>query len=349
MYLASDNIGPALPEVMDALVAANTGHASPYGADDVTARATAALRDLFEAPDASVHLVATGTAANCLALATMSQPWQAITCTPLAHILEDECHAPEFFTGGARLNPVGQAGDKMTVLELDAALSSLPQGVVHGSQRGPVALTSVTERGQIYSLDELGALCDVAKDHGLKVHLDGARFANAVASLGCTPAQMTHGLGIDAVSFGATKNGCMGVEAVIFFNPDHAWELDLRRKRAGHLFSKHRYLAAQMEAYVRDGLWLDAARRANAKAARLVSGMRDVPGFALVAEPQANMIFATLPRAQHKKLFDAGAYYYIWEGDLEGDDPQEPLMMRLVCDWSIPDTEIDRFIATAKG
>jgi threonine aldolase len=349
MYLASDNIGPALPEVMDALVAANTGHAAPYGADEVTTRATTALRDLFDAPQAAVHLVATGTAANCLALATLSQPWQAITCTPLAHILEDECHAPEFFTGGARLNPVGQAGDKMTVLELDAALSALPQGVVHGSQRGPVALTSVTERGQVYTLDELGALCDVAKAHGLAVHLDGARFANAVAALRCSPAQMTHELGIDALSFGATKNGCLGVEAVIFFDPAKAWELDLRRKRAGHLFSKHRYLAAQMEAYVTGDLWLDAARRANAKAASLVAGLREVPGFTLVAEPQANMIFATLPRATHKRLFAAGAYYYIWEGDLEGDDPDEPLLMRLVCDWSIPEADLDRFIATAKG
>ncbi|MEM6481190.1 MAG: beta-eliminating lyase-related protein [Pseudomonadota bacterium] len=346
MRLSSDNTGPATPEVMDAVLRANAGHIPPYGEDELTHEAIEAVRRVFEAPDASVHLVATGTAANSLALGVLAKPWQSIFCAPLAHIYIDECHAPEFYTGGARLVLAGD-GDKVTPAALEAAIAALPPGDVHASQRGPLALTQVTERGQLYTLSELHALCDIARAHGLPVHLDGARFSNAVAALNCTPAQMSHELGIDAVSFGASKNGCLGVEAVVFFEPDTAWELELRRKRAGHLFSKHRYLSAQMLAYCTDDLWLKTAKRANAKAARLIEGMRAVPDCHFTAEPQANMLFLTLPRATHQRLHSAGAAYGLFEGPLETGEPDAPLLCRLVCDWSISDADIDRFVEIA--
>ena len=347
MSLKSDNCGPAHPAILQALSDANQGFVPSYGADDLTAQVEAKLREVFEAPEASIHLVATGTAANALALSTLTQPWQCIFCTPLAHIHTDECHAPEFYTGGAKLSLVGE-GDKMTPDTLQTAIEGWPPGDVHCSQRGPVSLTQVTEMGRVYSLDELSALTTTAARYDLPVHLDGARFANALVALGCTPAEMTWKAGIDAVSFGGTKNGCLGVEAVIFFNPAKAWEFELRRKRAAHLFSKHRFLAAQMLGYLTDDLWLTMARAANAKAARLAEGLRGVPDCHFLADPQANMIFATLPRATHQRLMAGGAQYGLTQGPLETGPADEPLSMRLVCDWSISDEAIDHFIALAK-
>jgi threonine aldolase len=179
--------------------------------------------------------------------------------------------------------------------------------------------------------------------------LDGARFANALATLGCSAAEMSWKLGIDAVSFGGTKNGLMGVEAVIFFDPAKSWEFELRRKRGAHLFSKVRYLSAQMEAYLTDDLWITSAAKANANMARLANGLRDLTGTTFLAEPDANMVFAKMPRAAHKRLHDGGAVYYLMAGDLEGDDPDEQLLCRLVCDWSISEAQIDQFIALAAG
>ncbi len=348
MSFKSDNCGPAHPAILQALTEANQGFVNSYGGDDLTAQVEAKLREVFEAPEASIHLVATGTAANALALSTLTQPWQTIFCTPLAHIHTDECHAPEFYTGGAKLSLVGD-DDKMTPEALKAAIEGWPLGDVHCSQRGPVALTQVTEMGRLYSLDELSALTATAAHYDLPVHLDGARFANALVALGCSPAEMTWKAGIDAVSFGGTKNGCLGVEAVIFFNPAQAWEFELRRKRAAHLFSKHRFLAAQMLGYLTDDLWLTMARDANTKAARLAEGLRAVPDCVFLAEPQANMIFATLPRATHQRLMAGGAQYGLNQGPLDTGPDEEPLSMRLVCDWSISDEAIDHFVALAKG
>lgn len=348
MNFASDNCGPAHPEVMAALAEANAGYSVPYGDDTLMEEVRARIRTLFEAPEAAVYLVATGTAANALALAVLSQPWQTIFCTPLAHIHTDECHAPEFYTAGAKLTLAGD-GDKMTPAALEAAIAGWPRGDVHCSQHGPLALTQATERGRVYTCAELRALTDVARAHGLATYMDGARFANALEALGCSPAEMTWKAGLEAVSLGGTKNGCMGVEAVIFFDPEQAWEFELRRKRAAHLFSKHCYLSAQMLAYLEGDLWRRSARQANAKAAQLAEGLRAVPGAVLSPEPEANMIFATLPRATHQRLKAAGAQYGLYDGPLEEGDPQEPLLMRLVCDWSIADEQIDRFLHIAKG
>ncbi|ATG40366.1 threonine aldolase family protein [Phaeobacter piscinae] len=342
MHFASDNSGPANPEILAALNAANTGYAMGYGADEEMAKVTARIREIFEAPEAAVYLVATGTAANVLALSTLSQPWQTLFCSAPAHINMDECNAPEFYTGGAKLTLV-TAADKMTPANLRAAIEGEETRGVHGPQRGPVSITQVTEFGTVYTVDELAALGDVVTSYGLAMHLDGARFTNALVSLGCSPAEMTWKAGVDAVSFGGTKNGCMGVEAVIFFDPAKAQEFEYRRKRGAHLFSKHRYLSAQMLAYLTDDLWLRNARAANAKAARLATGLRNA-GAHFSHEPQANMIFATLPRATHQRLFDAGAVYHLWDGTLDGAAKEE-LTARFVCDWSIGDDQIDAFLA----
>jgi threonine aldolase len=345
---ASDNAGPALPQVMEAMIAANAGHVPSYGAEALMDEVRGRLRDLFEAPRASVYLVATGTAANALALATLSEPWQTVFCTPLAHVHTDECNAPEFFTGGAKLSLVG-TGDKMTPDDLEHAIAAWPSGDVHNPQRGPLALTQATERGRVYTCDEIAALCGVARAHGLPAYMDGARFANAIAALGCTPAGMTWRAGVDAVSFGGTKNGCLGVEAVIFFSPENAWEFELRRKRSAHLFSKHRYLSAQMLGYLAGDGWRDAAQTANARAARLAEGLRSVPGAELMYDRDVNMIFARLPRATHRRLMAAGAAYALHEGPLDAGADDQPLIARFVCDWSVGEDEIDRFLGIAAG
>lgn len=343
MFFASDNAGPALPEVMQALARSNTGYAPAYGADAQMQAVQARLRDLFEAPQAAVYLVATGTAANALALATLGQPWQTVFCSPVAHIHEDECNAPEFYSGGAKLTLVGD-GDRMSAAALEAAILKEETRGVHGPQRGPVSLTQVTERGTVYALDELRALCDVAHRHGLPVHMDGARFANALMALGCTPAEMTWKAGVDALSFGGTKNGCMGVEAVIFFDPAKAWEFELRRKRGAHLFSKHRYLSAQMLAYLDGDLWQRTAARANANCAHLTAGLR-ARGAQFLHEPAANIVFAAFPRHVHRRLHAAGASYYLWGAELDGADEDALLACRLVCDWSLETAQIDAFLA----
>lgn len=349
MFFASDNSGPVHPRIFAALTSANDGYAMAYGNDALSRRATGLVREVFEAPEAAVCLVATGTAANALALATLSKPWQTIFCTPESHIHEDECNAPEFFTGGAKLTLVESDGARMTPATLRAAIEAEETRGVHGPQRGPVSVTNVTERGTIYSAAEIAALAEVAGEYGLPMHLDGARFANAVAALGCTPAEMSWKAGVDAVSFGGTKNGCMGVEAVVFFDPAQAWELELRRKRGAHLFSKHRFLAAQMAAYLENGLWLDLAARANAANARLVEGLKALPGVAFPWQPQANITFAALPRAAHERLHEAGAAYHLWNARLEGVDPDEMLEARLVCDWSASEEHTSRFLELARG
>jgi len=342
MFFASDNNGPAHPLVMQALIDANTGYATGYGADAIMDTVRQQVRDLFQAPEAAVYLVATGTAANALLLATMAQPWETVFCATHAHVDVDECGAPEFFTGGAKLSQVPAPHGKMTPDALSAAIARHPSGVVHGVQPGPATITQITEAGTLYSLSEITALCDVARANALPVHLDGARFANAIAALNCSPADMTWRAGIDTVSFGGTKNGLLGVEAAVIFDPAKAWEFELRRKRAAHLFSKHRYLSAQMHAYLTDDLWLDMARAANANAARLADGLRGA-GIAPKHPVQGNMMFVNLPGPTHDRLRAAGAMYY------GTPNPDGSHGVRLVCDWSIEQAQIDRFLSLVQG
>ena len=349
MNFASDNTGPVHPNVMAALIAANTGYALPYGSDDLTAQTIQNIRDLFEAPDAAVFLVSLGTAANSLILATLSQPWETVFCHTVAHIHEDECNAPEFYSGGTKLTLVPGPEAKMTAENLRRSILAEETRGVHGPQRGPVSLTQATERGTIYSLKEIQEISATAKEFGLPVHMDGARFANAVQSLGCSAAEMTWKSGVDAVTFGGTKNGLMAVEAVIFFNPKHAWEFELRRKRGAHLFSKHRFLAAQMQSYLAGDLWLDMAKKSNDASARLVQGLKQIPEVQIDFEPQVNIIFAQWARAAHQRLHAAGAQYYVMAGDHTTGPSDELLPARLVTDWSTTPENVDKFLDILRG
>ncbi|MCL4149140.1 UNVERIFIED_CONTAM: hypothetical protein GTU68_004364 [Idotea baltica] len=328
---------------MQRVIEANTGYAMPYGNDDIMEEVRAGIRAAFEAPEAAVYLVATGTAANALALASYTQPWQTIYCAENSHIEQDECNAPEFYSGGAKLTLI-PTDDKMTPDALRSAIAKRAGGSVHMAQSGAVSITQVTEFGAVHSLEELRALTAVAKEADLPVHLDGARFANALVALDCTPAEMTWKLGVDVVSFGGTKNGCMGVEAVVFFDPAKAWEFELRRKRGAHLFSKHRFLSAQMAGYLADDLWKEMARSANAACARLAAGLK-ANGAVMTHTQQANMIFARFPRAVHQKLHASGAKYYVTDGVLANGPADELLGARLVCDWSMTEELVDKFLS----
>ncbi|MFQ1701475.1 threonine aldolase family protein [Loktanella agnita] len=343
MFFASDNAGPAHPKVMEALIAANQGYAMGYGADPIMDQVRSQIRDIFEAPEAAVYLIINGTAANSVLLGTMTQPWQTIFCADCAHIHEDECNAPEFYTQ-AKLTLVPTQDGKMSPDALRSRISGEENRGVHGPQRGPLSITQTSEKGTLYSLDEIGALTAVASEYGLKTHMDGARFANALVTLDCSPAEMTWKAGIDTLSFGGTKNGAMGVEACVIFDPELAWEFELRRKRGGHLLSKHRFLSAQMQAYLADGLWLDMARAANTRCTQLAAGLRDHNTAQMLFAPQANIIFFQMPRAEHKRMLDGGAVYYVMDGNPEEGDPQELLTGRLVTDWSMTEKGVAQFL-----
>ncbi len=348
MFLKSDNIGPVPEEIFQALAKANKGYQSSYGEDEVTKDAINLIKTVFRAPEAVVYIVGTGTAANALALSTLANPWDTIFCTPVAHLHEDECNAPEFFSGGSKLTLL-EGNDKITPDALSKAIQAQERRGVHGSQRGPVSITQLTEKGTVYSLQELQAVVDLAKSFGLAVHMDGARFANAMVSLGCSAAEMTWKLGIDAVSFGCSKNGLMSAEAVVFFDPKHAWEFELRRKQSGHLLSKHRYLSAQIKGYLENDLWLDLAHKANDHAAYLVDGLKQIGQCQFVYKPDANMIFVKFPRRIHQMAFKAGASYDLRGQDLSNGPQDELLTARMVCDWSIGKDNIDQFLAILKA
>ena len=344
MHFASDNTAGLPPEILAAIAEASDGHALGYGNDALTARLRDRIRDLFEAPEAEICLVSTGTAANALALATLTPPWGAIYCHPLAHIEVDECGAPEFYTGGAKLVHVGGANGRMTPQALAGALAEAGRGNVHSVQPATLSLTQLTECGTRYSCADLAALAAMARAEGLAVHLDGARFANALVAEGCSPAEMSWRAGVDMLVLGGTKNGLMGVEAVVVFDPARAWELQLRRKRAGHLWSKHRYLAAQMLAWLEDGLWLRLAAHANAMAARLEAGITE--HAELLFPHEGNMLFARWPRGLHHRLREAGAEYYLWpDSETLDGDAAGLVSARLVTSWSTTEAQVDAFVA----
>jgi threonine aldolase len=336
MRFASDNTSGAAPEIMAALGRANDGHDRSYGADAGMERVTALVRDLFEAPEAVIHLVATGTAANALAIATHCPPWGAVFCHRLAHIAEDECGAPEFYSGAKLVLVPGDHG-KITPDTLEQALATTGASGVHGVQRGMLSLTNVTEAGTVYTPAEIAALTALAKGHGLPCHLDGARFANALVATGASPAEMTWKAGVDVLSLGGTKNGCLGVEGVVLFEPARAWEFELRRKRGGHLFSKHRFLSAQMEAYLTGGLWLRLAAQANAMGQRLAEGLRQRQAH--VPPADANMLFPEWAPGHHARLEAAGAHFYRWTA------PEGREKARLVASWSTTESDVDQFLA----
>lgn len=352
MNFASDNASPVPTQVLDALARVNTGHAASYGGDAATAEVADRIRALFEAPNAAVYLVATGTAANALALSVLCPPFGTVFCSEHAHIHEDECNAPEFYTGGAKLTLVPD-GDVMTPDALRTAIEGEGNRGVHGPQRGPLSITNVTEGGNLYTVAQMAALCAVAADYDLPVHLDGARFAAACVKLGCTPAEMSWRIGVDIAIFGGTKNGLMDAEAVVIFDPDapassgytRAQEFELRVKRSGHLYSKHRYVAAQMLAYLENDLWRELALRANARCDTLGHGLRAL-GVEILNQTQANMLFFRAPLRVHEAVKSAGAVYH-----LMGTSPTEPDALatgRLVCSWCTEEADIAAFLEAMK-
>ncbi len=344
MIFTSDNASGAAPEILDALVRAEAGYAMPYGNDPVTARAQSLVREVFEAPDAAVHFVATGTAANALALACLCPPWATIFCHRGSHIEEDECCAPEFFTGGAKLTLLGGEDARIGEAELRAAIARTAPHGVHNAQAGALSLTQATEAGAAYTLDEVRRLAGIARDTGLPVHMDGTRLANALARTGVSPAEMTWKAGVDVLCLGATKNGAMAAEAVILFDPDRSWEFELRRKRGGHLFSKMRFVSAQMEAYLADGLWLRLAGHANAMADRLAAGLAQA-GAPVLNAIGANILFAEITLAQHRRLESAGARYYTMTPFDKDGSAEQRIKIRLVASFRTTDADVDEFVA----
>lgn len=338
MNFTSDNVSGAAPEILEALIAASASGPMPsYGADPLTARVTEKISALFER-EAVVFPVSTGSAANALALATLTPPYGAIYCHEMAHVNTDECGAPEMFTGGAKLVGLPGDGGKLTPGLLRATLEKAGVGVVHSVQPAAVTLTQATEAGTVYTPNEIAALAQVARSYALPVHMDGARFVNALVRLGCSPAELTWKAGIDVLSFGATKNGALAAEAVVFFRPELAASFAFRRKRAGHLFSKMRFLSAQLDAYLTDDLWLRLARHANAMADRLAAGLTAVPGASLRDPVEANEIFIDLPEPVIAGLEQRGYAFYRWDGTV----------IRLVTAWNTDAGDIDRMIADAR-
>lgn len=308
---------------------------NPYGDDAQTRALAATVRDLFEAPTAVVVPIATGTGANALALASITPPYGTIYCHDHAHIAVDECGAPEFFTGGAKLSLVAGAHAKINPAALAAAISG--KGEVHKVQPSALSLTQATEVGAVYTIDEIKALTHIAHGHGLPTHMDGARFANAIVQLGCTPADMTWRAGIDVLSFGATKNGCLAAEALIFFTPGLAEATEFRRKRGGHLISKSRVISAQLNAYLADGLWLRMATHANRMAQKLSMGLGALAGVQINHPVDANVIFASVPALILDGLTEDGFGFYRW-ADTE---------IRLVTSFDTPQSGIDQFLTSA--
>lgn len=346
MNFASDNVHAAHPAVIDALIAANSGSAKSYGADHITDQAKEAIRDLLEAPQAEVRFVATGTAANALVCAQLSPPYGRIYCHDDAHIQTSECGAPEFFSHGAKLVTLPGDGGKLTPQVLARAIAEGAEEGLNGGMNAMVSITNATEWGTVYTPDQVAALATVAHDAGLPLHMDGARFSNAAAHLGCAPADLTWRAGVDALCFGGTKNGAMGAEAVVFFDPARAAGFDYRRKQAGHVFSKNRYLAAQILALAGNGLWRDLALLANAKAQILGQAVQD-GGGQLLQPVQSNGVFAAISPDAHQRAQSAGAYYYPWpDPSVEGTGL---LPIRLVCAWDTPDDQVDGLAAILRG
>jgi threonine aldolase len=345
MDFASDNAAGVAPVILDALVRANAGFAIAYGHDALTRRLERRFSELFER-DAAVFLVGTGTAANALALAHLAPPWGAVLCHSEAHAIAHECGAPEFFGGGLRLLGIeGEAG-KLKPSAIAAALERHFGLRPHQILPAVLSLTQATEYGTVYQIDEIAALAGLVHERGMAVHMDGARFANAVARLGATPAEASWRAGVDVLSFGATKGGALGAEAVVFFDPARADAMAERRKRGGHLVSKHRFIAAQFEAFLANDQWLKLAAHANRMADRLATHLASVK-FPPIWPVEANIVFVRLPQALHERLQAAGAHYYVIHTDRTAPAivPSGNVLVRLVTSFATTESSIDKFIA----
>lgn len=328
MRFFSDNTASVCPEILQAIAAANGGHMVAYGDDPWTERLDVALGEFF-GTELRAFALTTGTAANSLALATLTPPYGAIYCNPEAHIAVDECGAPGFFSGGAQLERIEGENAKLTAEALAAALDGHPVSV-HSVQPAAVSISQATELGTAYRPAEVAALCEVAHSHGLHVHMDGARFANAVRFLDCHPGDVTWRAGVDVLSFGATKNGALAAEAVVFFHLGLVRDFELRRKRAGHLLSKSRFVSAQLLAYVESGVWSRNAERANTLARRI----GQAAGKRLLHPVEANEVFVDLGVRGKESLRAAGFEFYDWGSPASGE-------ARLVVSWDQDERHVE--------
>ena len=339
MNFLSDTTAPAHPKLLEAIIAANAGFAMSYGADEISARVETRLREIFET-DLKVLFTVSGTAANALTLASLCPGHGAILCHDEAHIHRDERGAPEFYTGGAKLIPLRGDHAKISLEELDRALGEIPEGFVHTSPVRALSLSNLTESGTAYTVAEVTERAARLKDRPAFVHMDGARFTNALVSLGCTPAELTWKAGVDALCFGATKNAAMGSEAIILFPSvmDRFEELQMRQKRGGHMAPKMRYLAAQFDAWLADDLWLDLAATANRQARRLAVGLAGVDGVEILHDVDGNEVFANIPARTAESMRAGGVQFYQWP---DGS-------ARLVTSWCTQDAEISSALDAAR-
>jgi threonine aldolase len=349
MNFTSDNAAAVAPEILAAIARANEGAAPAYGNDALTQRVEQRFADLFE-HEVAVFLVPTGTAANALALAHLTPPWGAVLCHAEAHIATDECGAPEFFGGGIKLVGLDGEACKIAPATLASALAERQWGGPHHVSPAMLSLSQASEAGTVYRPDEIRALAEIAHRHRLLLHVDGARLANALAHLDVSPAEATWKAGVDALSFGASKGGALAAEAIMFFDRARGAGMQERRKRGGHLVSKHRFIAAQMEAYLSDDLWLRLARHANAMAGRLGDGLA-AAGHAPLWPVEANEVFVALPQLVRERLEREGARFYPWSTrSLPNTSTlaNDMALVRLVTSFATTDREVERFVGLVK-
>jgi threonine aldolase len=345
MFFASDNAAGIAASILEAISRANTGYALSYGNDDCAKRVEKKLAEVFER-DVAVFLVPTGTVANSLAIAHLTPPWGAVLCHAESHVATDECGAPEFFGGGIKLVGLKGEGAKIAPATLRASLDGQWGGPHHVSP-AVLSLSQATECGTIYRVEEVKELAEIAHARGVAVHMDGARLGNALARMNVSLAEVTWKAGVDVLSFGATKGGAMGAEAMIFFDPKRGANMQDRRKRGGALLSKHRFIAAQMEAYLEGDLWLRLARHANDMADALATGLT-AAGAKPVWPVEANEVFAPLTAEADKRLKAAGAMYHPWpSADLNIGAGK--ILVRLVTSFQTTKEDVDKFLATMRA
>ena len=332
---ASDNVTSACPEVMDAVIAANSGIAGSYGDDEWSLALKNKLSEIFET-EVEVFLAVTGTASNALALSALAPVFGKIYCHELSHINTDECGAPELFTGGAKLIPMRSSNGRIDAIDLAETIRG--SGNVHVTQPSVVSVTMSCETGTVYQLDEIKAISKIAHDNKMSVHMDGARFANALVSLDVSPAEMTWKSGVDVLTLGGTKNGCLAAEAVVFFKPEMVGNFPFLHKRSGQLLSKMRFISSQLEAYLTDDVWLRNARHANAMAKILSEGLNSFANIKLAYPTQSNEVFVHLPRDVIDYLNSAG--YDINEEELDGK------AVRFVTAWNSEVKDINDLLDT---
>lgn len=333
MNFKSDNTAAVCPEVLEAICDANHRHAASYSNDEYTKRLQKKVDEIFET-QTSIYFTSTGTAANALALSALVPPYGAVFCHAEAHIQTDECNGPEFFTHGAKLLPVEGDDGKVSPQELTTKIEFFRSMRPHMTNPYALSLTQATECGTVYKPSEIKALTKITETYGLAAHMDGARFANAVATLGKSPAEMTWRAGIDVLCLGGTKNGAMIAEMIIFFNDKYTKDFDYRLKRSGQLMSKGRFIAAQFLALFEDDLWLKNANHANQMARRLEESLRKIPGVFIVNPVEANEVFAFIPAATAGTLYDKGATFYAW-------GPADQNIYRFVTSWMTDLKEIN--------